>query len=42
MHYHARDPESLLALIERIDAASLREQRQPTIPMVRRVLHDAP
>lgn len=39
MRLHARDPGSLLALIERIDALSLREQRQPTIPMVRRLLH---
>ncbi|NKN32566.1 DnaA regulatory inactivator Hda [Marichromatium bheemlicum] len=40
MHYHARDPGSLLELIGRIDAASLREQRQPTIPMLRRLLRE--
>lgn len=40
MHYHARDPGSLLTLMARIDALSLREQRQPTIPMVRRLLRE--
>lgn len=38
MNNHARDPGSLVALIERVDQASLREQRQPSIPLVRRVM----
>jgi DnaA family protein len=38
MNNYARDPGSLVALIERIDEASLREQRQPSIPLVRRVM----
>jgi DnaA-homolog protein len=33
-----RDPRSLLKLLARVDALSLREQRQPTIPLVRRAL----
>lgn len=37
MTYHARDPGSLVELVARLDSASLREQRRPTIPMVRRV-----
>jgi DnaA family protein len=38
MNNYARDPGSLVALIERIDQVSLREQRQPSIPLVRRVM----
>ncbi len=38
MNYHARDPASLLELIARIDALSLREQRQPTIPLIKRAM----
>jgi DnaA family protein len=38
MNNHARDPASLLALLDRIDGVSLREQRQPSIPLVRRIL----
>jgi DnaA family protein len=38
MNNYARDPGSLIALIERIDHVSLREQRQPSIPLVRRVM----
>lgn len=38
MTYHARDPEALVELAARLDRFSLREQRQPTIPMVRRVI----
>ncbi len=38
MNYHARDPESLLTLVARIDSLSLREQRQPTIPLIRRAM----
>ncbi|UHD16021.1 DnaA regulatory inactivator Hda [Thiocapsa bogorovii] len=38
MNNYARDPGSLVALIERIDEASLREQRQPSIPLVRRIV----
>jgi DnaA-homolog protein len=41
MNNHARDPASLVALVERIDQVSLREQRQPSIPLVRRVMRDA-
>ncbi|EXJ14654.1 DnaA regulatory inactivator Hda [Imhoffiella purpurea] len=35
MHYSARDPSSLMTLIARLDSISLREQRQPTIRLVR-------
>ncbi|WP_245537380.1 DnaA regulatory inactivator Hda [Thiocystis violascens] len=38
MNYHARDPTSLLALVARLDSLSLREQRQPTIPLIRRAM----
>jgi DnaA family protein len=38
MNNHARDPASLVALLERIDAVSLRAQRQPSIPLVRRII----
>lgn len=38
MTYHARDPEALVQLAARLDKISLREQRQPTIPMVRQVI----
>ncbi|MBK1716804.1 DnaA regulatory inactivator Hda [Thiocystis violacea] len=40
MNYHARDPASLLDLIARLDSLSLREQRQPTIPLVRRAMRE--
>lgn len=38
MYHHARDPGSLVGLVARLDRISLQEQRQPTIPMVRRVI----
>lgn len=38
MHNHPRDPASLLELVARVDSLSLREQRQPTIPLIRRVM----
>ncbi len=38
MRNYARDPASLIALIEQIDRVSLREQRQPSILLVRRVI----
>lgn len=38
MTYHARDPAALVELVGRLDTASLREQRRPTIPMVRQVM----
>jgi DnaA family protein len=38
MTYHARDPAALVELVARLDSTSLREQRQPTVPMVRRLL----
>jgi DnaA-homolog protein len=38
MSHHARDPASLLALLARLDSLSLREQRQPSIPLVRRAM----
>ncbi len=38
MTYHARDPASLLDLVARVDTASLRAQRHPTIPLVRQVM----
>ncbi|TCT17982.1 DnaA regulatory inactivator Hda [Thiobaca trueperi] len=40
MNYHARDPASLLDLVERLDGLSLREQRQPTIPLIRQALRE--
>jgi DnaA family protein len=38
MTRYPRDPASLLDLVGRVDAWSLREQRQPTIPLVRRAM----
>lgn len=38
MTRYPRDPASLLNLVGRVDAWSLREQRQPTIPLVRRAM----
>ena len=38
MSHHARDPASLLDLLARLDSHSLREQRQPSIPLVRRLM----
>jgi DnaA family protein len=38
MTRYPRDPASLLDLVGRVDALSLREQRQPTIPLVRRAM----
>jgi DnaA-homolog protein len=38
MNNYARDPASLVELIEQVDRVSLREQRQPSIPLVRRVI----
>ena len=38
MNNYARDPASLVELVEHIDRVSLREQRQPTLPLVRRVI----
>ncbi|EGV32201.1 DnaA regulatory inactivator Hda [Thiorhodococcus drewsii AZ1] len=40
MNNSARDPASLVTLIARLDSFSLREQRQPTIPLVRRAMED--
>ena len=36
--HHPRNPGALLDLVARIDSLSLREQRAPTIPLVRRVM----
>lgn len=41
MTYSARDPGSLMDLLARVDSLSLREQRQVSIPLVRRVLAEA-
>lgn len=41
MNNYARDPSSLLALIARVDSLSLREQRQPSIPLVRRAMSES-
>jgi DnaA family protein len=38
MNYHTRDPASLLRLVAQIDSLSLCEQRQPTIPLIRRAM----
>ena len=40
MTRYPRDPASLLDLVGRVDAWSLREQRQPTIPLVRRAMQE--
>ncbi|NCA68741.1 MAG: DnaA regulatory inactivator Hda [Sphingobacteriia bacterium] len=39
MNHHARDPASLVTLIQAVDRLSLREQRPPSIPLVRRIIH---
>jgi DnaA family protein len=36
--HHPRNPSALLELVARIDSLSLREQRPPTIPLVRRIM----
>lgn len=41
MYHHGRDPASLVELVARLDRMSLREQRQPTIPMVRDLIRNA-
>lgn len=41
MNRYPRDPGSLMELIARVDSLSLREQRQPTIPLVRRAMQEA-
>ena len=40
MSHHPRDARSLMALIARIDSLSLREQRQPTLPLVQRAMRE--
>lgn len=40
MHNYARDPSSLLALVARVDSLCLREQRQPSIQLVRRAMSE--
>jgi len=40
MTRHARDPAALVDLVTRLDTASLREQRRPSIQMVRQLLED--
>ncbi|MGE5154262.1 MAG: DnaA regulatory inactivator Hda [Bdellovibrio bacteriovorus] len=40
MTFHPRDPGSLVELVARLDSTSLREQRRPTIPMVRQVMQE--
>lgn len=42
MNRYPRDPRSLMEIVARIDSESLREQRQPTIPLVRRALERDP
>lgn len=41
MHHYPRDPGSLMDLLARVDSLSLREQRQPSIPLVRRAMQEA-
>lgn len=41
MSHAARDPASLLDLLARLDSLSLREQRLPSIPLVRRLLQSS-
>lgn len=38
MRNHPRDPDSLVTLVRLIDRVSLREQRQPTLPLVRKIM----
>ena len=38
--HHPRNPAALLELVAGIDSLSLREQRPPTIPLVRRVMRN--
>lgn len=38
LNHHPRNPVALLELVSSIDSLSLREQRPPTIPLVRRVM----
>jgi DnaA-homolog protein len=40
MSHHPRDSRSLMGLIARIDSLSLREQRQPTLPLVQRAMRE--
>ncbi|QIK39112.1 DnaA regulatory inactivator Hda [Caldichromatium japonicum] len=42
MNHHARDPASLLELLARLDSLSLREQRPPSIQLLRRIMLDRP
>lgn len=38
MHHHTRDPASLLELLARLDSLCLREQRPPSLQLLRRVM----
>lgn len=40
MNHYPRDPGSLMELVAKVDSLSLREQRQPTIPLVRRAMEE--
>ena len=40
LNHHPRNPSALLELVAGIDSLSLREQRPPTIPLVRRVMRN--
>ncbi len=42
MHHYARDPASLLDLLARLDSLSLREQRPPSIQLLRRLMLGQP
>lgn len=39
MRHAARDPASLIQLLDRLDAASLKARRRVTVPLIRTVLH---
>lgn len=39
MRHVARDPASLIRLLDRLDAASLKARRRVTVPLIRAVLH---
>ncbi|WP_083250829.1 DnaA regulatory inactivator Hda [Acidihalobacter aeolianus] len=41
LRHAARDPNSLLALLDRLDTASLQAQRRVTVPLIRTVLEGA-
>lgn len=39
LRYHARDPQALLRLLDKLDTMSLLEQRKLTVPFVRKIIN---